>query len=281
MASSWAARFQLIYLDPPFASGKEYTARVEGEAGRTARAVAAYSDSDSFEGYLKSLFARLALMRDLLSDTGSLYVHADWHAIHYIKVELDRLFGRQRFINEIIWCYYGPSPIRSAFKRKHDNILVYTRSKEYYFNSDAVRVPYSPSTYKTFQNAKAGFGKVPDLDRGKVPEDWWPDIPVVARLHGERCGYDTQKPARLLERIVSASSQAGSLVGDFYAGSGTTAVASARLGRNCVLAEQNPVGVEKALLRLSSVEPAPALRLWRYSPADDAEGDPSAGKSDH
>ncbi len=191
-------------------------------------------------------------------------MHLDWHAVHYVKVELDRLFGRKRFLNEIIWCYHGPSPIRSAFKRKHDTILVYTRSADYYFDADAVRVPYDPATVKTFASSpRAGFGKVPDLARGKVPEDWW-YFPVVARIHSERVGYETQKPAALLERIVRASSRPGDLVGDFFAGSGTAGVVAARLGRPSILSDRNPLAVEKTLLRLAQLDPRPEVRLWRY-----------------
>ena len=197
---------QLLYLDPPFGSGKAYQARVEGERGRQSAAVRAYRDDRDFDAYLAWLFRRLAFARDLLTDSGTLYVHLDWHAVHYVKVELDRLFGRGRFLNEIIWCYHGPSPIRSAFKRKHDTILVYTRGPDYFFDADAVRVPYDESTVKTFASSrKAGFGKVPNLARGKVPEDWW-YFPVVARIHSERVGYETQKPEALLARIIKASS---------------------------------------------------------------------------
>lgn len=263
-AAGWAGRFQLLYLDPPFGSGKTYEARVDGARGRLSQSVNAYRDDADFDAYLDWLYRRLARARDLLTDSGTLYVHLDWHAVHYVKVELDRLFGRQRFLNEIIWCYHGPSPIRTAFKRKHDTILVYTRTASYFFDADAVRVPYDPSTVKTFASSpRAGFGKVPDLARGKVPEDWW-YFPVVARVHSERVGYQTQKPEALLERIVRASSRPGDRVGDFFAGSGTTGVVAARLGRDAVLAECNPVGVEKTLLRLSGLRPAPRVKLWRY-----------------
>ncbi len=264
MTSQWAGRFQLIYLDPPFGSGKVYAARVDGDRDRQAQAVAAYRDDQDFEAYLDWLTERLAFCRDLLSHTGTLYVHMDWHAVHYVKVFLDRLFGRDRFLNEIIWCYHGPSPIRRAFKRKHDTILAYTRSADYFFDADAVRVPYDESTVKTFASSpKAGFGKVPDLARGKVPEDWW-YFPVVARKHSERVGYETQKPEALLERIVLASSRPGDIVADFFAGSGTTGVVAARLGRHAVLVERNPIGVEKTLLRLARLAPQPQVRLWRY-----------------
>ena len=263
-ADDWAGQFQLIYLDPPFGSGKAYAARVAGSRERQSRQVRAYRDDQDFDAYLGWLNERLAYVRDLLSESGTLYVHLDWHAVHYVKVALDRLFGRQRFLNEIVWCYHGPSPIRSAFKRKHDTILVYTKTADYFFDADAVRVPYNKSTFKTFANsAKAGFGKVPDLARGKVPEDWW-YFPVVARIHSERVGYETQKPEALLERIIKASSRPADLVGDFFAGSGTTGVAAARLGRNTILVERNPIGIEKSLLRLARLEPVPHVRLWRY-----------------
>jgi SAM-dependent methyltransferase len=133
-----------------------------------------------------------------------------------------------------VWVYHGPSPVRKSFNRKHDTLLMYTKGERYTFNVDAVRQPYDPSTVKTFAaSPKAGFGKVPDLERGKVPEDWW-YFPVVARLHKERTGYPTQKPEALLERIVLASSNPGDLVGDFFCGSGTTAVAAAKLGRRFI-----------------------------------------------
>ena len=264
MTAEWAGRFQVIYVDPPFGTGKAYAARVDGARGRRAQAVTAYRDDQDFDDYLAWLNERLVVCRDLLAPSGTLYVHLDWHAVHYVKVALDRLFGRERFLNEIIWCYHGPSPIRSAFKRKHDTILVYTRSADYFFDADAVRVPYDASTVKTFASSpKAGFGKVPDLERGKVPEDWW-YLPVVARVHSERVGYETQKPEALLARIVKASSRPGDLVGDFFAGSGTTGVVAARLGRNAVLVDRNPVAVEKCLLRLARLAAPPIVRLWRY-----------------
>jgi hypothetical protein len=173
-------------------------------------------------------------MYRLLAATGTLYLHLDWHASAYARLILDEIFGSNRLLNEIAWIYHGPSPIRTAFNRKHDTILVYTKSDKYTFNVDDIRQPYHPTTHKTFASStKAGFGKVPDLKRGKVPEDWW-YFPVVARLHLERSGYPTQKPEALLERIIRASSNPCDLVADFFCGSGTAATVSARLGRRFI-----------------------------------------------
>ena len=257
-------RFDLIYLDPPFGTGQVFKARVGGSRSRSALNVEAYRDDDRFDDYLDWLEARLALCRDLLEDRGTLYVHLDWHSVHYVKVRLDRIFGRERFLNELIWCYHGPNPIKSAFKRKHDTILVYTKSADYFFDADAVRVPYDPSTVKTFRSSsKAGFGKTPNLERGKVPEDWW-YFPVVARMHSERVGYETQKPLALLDRIVRASSPAGGLVGDFFGGSGTTAVSAVRLGRSAILCDSNPTAIGKSLDRLEDLPERPTTRVWRF-----------------
>jgi len=232
-------KIDLIYADPPFFTNRRYPVRVgRGEDSRRPRdwqLAEGYPDHwPDLETYLDMLYPRLALMHRLLSPRGTLYLHLDWHASAYARLLLDELFGSERLLNEIVWVYHGPSPIRTAFNRKHDTILVYTKSQDYTFNVDSIRVPYDPTTVKTFASStKAGFGKIPDLARGKVPEDWW-YFPVVARLHNERTGYPTQKPAALLERILLASSNPGELVADFFCGSGTTAVAAARLGRRFI-----------------------------------------------
>ena len=236
----YEGRIQLIYTDPPFFTNRHYPVRVgRGEDSRRPEVwqlAEGYPDHwINLDAYLDMLYPRLVLMHRLLSPSGSLYLHLDWHANAYARLLLDEIFGPERLLNEIVWVYHGPSPIRRAFNRKHDTILVYTKNDTYTFNVDAVRTPYDPNTVKTFAaSPKAGFGKIPDLKRGKVPEDWW-YFPVVARLHNERTGYPTQKPEALLERIILAASNPGDIVADFFCGSGTTAVVAARHGR-CYLA---------------------------------------------
>jgi DNA modification methylase len=236
LLDEFEGQIDLIYADPPFLTGKAYRARIGH--GEDSRAPKSWRTTQGFHdnwpdgaAYLDMLFPRLQLMHNLLSESGTLYLHLDWHASAYARVLMDEIFGPDRLINEIVWVYHGPSPIRSAFNRKHDTILAYSKSKEYTFNVDDVRVAYNPSTIKTFKSSpRAGFGKQPDLERGKVPEDWW-YFPVVARLHKERTGYPTQKPEALMERIILASSNPGDLVADFFSGSGTSVSVAARLKR--------------------------------------------------
>jgi DNA modification methylase len=235
----YEGQVDLIYADPPFYTNKRYPVRVgrEEDSRRPQewQLVDGYPDHwPNVESYLDMLYPRLQIMHRLLAPHGTLYLHLDWHADHYARLLLDEIFGPERLLNEIIWVYHGPSPIRSAFNRKHDTILAYTKSSEYTFNVDAVREPYNPKTVKTFASSpKAGFGKVPDLERGKVPEDWW-YFPVVARLHNERTGYPTQKPQALLERIILASSNPGDLVADFFCGAGTTSLVASQLERRFI-----------------------------------------------
>ncbi len=253
----YAGGIHLIYADPPFFTNRRYPARIgRGEDSRKPQDWAlaeGYRDSwPSLDAYLDFLYQRLALMYRLLSPNGTLYLHLDWHADSYARILLDEIFGPDNLLNEIIWTYHGPSPIRRAFNRKHDTILVYVKGHGYTFNVDAVREPYNPSTVQTFKaSPKAGFGKVPDLERGKVPEDWW-YFPVVARLHKERTGYPTQKPENLLERIILASSNPGELVADFFCGSGTALAAAARLGRRFIGSDSAFRAVHTARRRLAT-----------------------------
>lgn len=257
-------RVDLIYADPPFFTNKQYRARIgRGEDSRRPQdwqMAEGYGDHwADLDAYLDFLHPRLALMYLLLAPHGTLYLHLDWHADAYARLLLDELFGREHLLNEIIWTYHGPSPIRRAFNRKHDTILVYAKNDNYTFNADAVREPYHPNTVKTFaSSSKAGFGKNPNLERGKVPEDWW-YFPVVARLHNERTGYPTQKPEALLERILLASSNPGDLVADFFCGSGTFPLVAARHGRRFLAGDVAWHAVHTVCRRLIDSAQAPFM----------------------
>jgi len=248
-------KINLIYADPPFFTNRRYSMRIgRGEDSRRPQEwqlAEGYPDHwPNIESYLDMLYPRLKLMYDLLAPTGTLYLHLDWHANAYARLLLDEIFGSDHLLNEIVWVYHGPSPIRSAFNRKHDTLLVYTKSEKYTFNVDQVRQPYDPTTVKTFASSpKAGFGKIPNLARGKVPEDWW-YFPVVARLHRERSGYPTQKPEALLERILLASSNPGDCVADFFCGSGTTAVVATKLGRQFIASDLSFRAIHTTRVRL-------------------------------
>lgn len=263
-------RLQLIYADPPFFTNRKYPVRIgRGEDSRKPedwRLSEGYPDSwASLDEYLQFLYERLKLMVRLLAPNGMLYLHLDWHADAYARLLLDELLGPDNLVNEIIWAYHGPSPIRRAFNRKHDTILAYAKGSDYIFNADAVREPYNPSTVSTFKSSpRAGFGKVPNLERGKVPEDWW-YFPVVARLHSERTGYPTQKPEALLERIIRASSEQGGLVADFFCGSGTAAVVAARNGRCFLGADASPRSIHATRNRLVEAEVPFSLEMTDVS----------------
>ena len=253
-------RIDLIYADPPFFTNRKFSARIgRGEDSRKPskwKLAEGYHDAwPDLDSYLQFLYERLELMVRLLAPNGTLYLHLDWHADAYARLILDELLGANGvFINEIIWAYHGPSPIKTAFNRKHDTILSYAKGRDYTFNVDAVREPYNQSTINTFKSSrKAGFGKIPNLERGKVPEDWW-YFPVVARLHNERTGYPTQKPEALMERIVLASSNKGDLVADFFCGSGTTALVAARHGRKFITSDKAVRAVNTARGRLSETD---------------------------
>ncbi len=253
----YEGRVNLIYADPPFFTNQKFRARIgRGEDSRKPsewQLAEGYHDNwKGLDEYLQFLYERLSLMRRLLALNGTLYLHLDWHANSYARLILDELFGADNLLNEIIWAYHGPSPIRRAFNRKHDTILACVKGAGYTFNADAVREPYNPSTVKTFESSsKAGFGKVPNLERGKVPEDWW-YFPVVARLHNERTGYPTQKPEALIERILLASSNPGDLVADFFCGSGTTPLVAARTGRRFLACDETFRAIHTTRVRLTA-----------------------------
>jgi site-specific DNA-methyltransferase (adenine-specific) len=249
--------FRLIYLDPPFNTGRNQsrqsitTARVatgapgdrvgfKGQNYETIKGLV-YSYSDSFADYWSFLEPRLVEAWRLLDDTGTLYLHLDYREVHYAKVVLDALFGRDCFLNEIVWAYDYGARTKRRWPAKHDNILVYVKDpSRYFFDSAGVdREPYMAPGLVTPE--KAALGKLPT-------DVWWHTI--VSPTGREKTGYATQKPEGILRRIVQASSEPGDWVLDFFAGSGTTGAVARALGRRFVLVDENPQAIEVMRARL-------------------------------
>ena len=187
---------------------------------------------------------RLNEMKRVLSNTGTIYIHCDYRLVHYIKVEMDKIFGFDNFRNEIIWHYNSAPRKKGDFGRRHDTILRYSKTDEYTFNIDDVRVPYS-------KTAPRGYAKEKYYnDLGKVMGDVWKINIIGQNDKTERVGYNTQKPKELLEVIVKASSNKGDLVADFFGGSGTTGVVAKELERNYIMCDINERAVEISEMRL-------------------------------
>ena len=238
----------LIYIDPPFNTGKVQTRQTmknvrsetgsrigfKGQTYDTIKGVA-FGYNDSFEDYWNFLEPRLEEAWRLLTPRGTLYLHLDYREVHYAKVLLDALFGRDSFLNEIIWAYDYGARAKRKWPAKHDNILVYVKNpQDYQFNSEEVdREPYMAPGLVTPE--KVALGKLPT-------DVWWHTI--VSPNGKEKTGYPTQKPLGILRRIIAASSRPNDWVLDFFAGSGTTGVAAAGLGRNFVLVDENPEAIQ-------------------------------------
>ncbi len=260
----------LIYLDPPYNSKRVYNCSFGAKAQAKAFddnwswgqeqirwlndinernknvwcllncLMKTFKRNDGLPAYLVAMTVRLIEMHRVLKSTGSIYLHVDPTASHYLKLVMDQVFGGGRFRNEIIWCYTGPSPCKRYFPKKHDTILFYSKDEDYTFNPDAVRLPYVAE----FTKARGVHGKKDyeeddqreRYNKGKLPTSWWADgfLSNISAYRKELLGYPTQKPIALLERIIEASSNEGDVVLDPYMGSGTTIEAAAKLNRNWI-----------------------------------------------
>lgn len=250
--------FTLIYLDPPFNTGRSQARQsttsvrsavgtIRGFKGQQYERIRGdlMSYDDSFEDYWTFLEPRLAEAWRLLADDGTLYLHLDYREAHYAKVLLDALFGRESFLNEIIWAYDYGAKSKSKWPTKHDTILVYVKNPAgYHFDSTAVdREPYMAP----------GLVTPEQVERGKLPTDvWWHTI--VSPTGREKTGYPTQKPVGILRRIVQASSREGDWVLDFFAGSGTTGAVAALFGRKFVLIDQAGESIAVITERMKKAE---------------------------
>ena len=247
-------KVDLVYIDPPFASGADYAKKVYirrnpkvAEAIKQAETEVdneelrnfeekMYGDVWDKERYLNWMYENLMAIKSVMSDTASIYVHLDWHIGHYVKILMDEIFGEDKFMNEIVWCYTGPgSPGMQQFSRKHDTIYWYSNSDVHIFNADDVRVP-SEVHSGGFNGEMSKDDSGAYSSKGKIPEDWW-EFAVSSRFKVDgvnRVEYATEKPFKLLERIIKASSNEGMLVADFFGGSGVTATVANRLGRRFI-----------------------------------------------
>jgi site-specific DNA-methyltransferase (adenine-specific) len=264
------ASIPLIYIDPPFNTGRKQTrqslktkrslagSRVgfKGQTYETIKGTVTSYD-DSFVDYWAFLEPRLEEAWRVLTPSGTLYLHLDYREVHYAKVLLDAMFGRESFLNEIIWAYDYGARSKSKWPAKHDNILVYVKDPNAYtFNSDAVdREPYMAPGLVTAEKAA----------KGKLPTDvWWHTI--VSPTGKEKTGYATQKPLGILRRIVQASSNEGDWVLDFFSGSGTTGAAAQEMGRRFLLVDSNPEAIQVMRSRLGGGDLASTVEFVEWNP---------------
>jgi len=255
----WAGKINLIYIDPPFFTGADFTIRTKIGDEQIEKAPSiieerAYKDtwSGGIASYLKYMYERLVLMRELLAENGTIYVHLDWRLSHYVKVLMDEIFGYENFINEIVWVYHGPgSPNMKCFNRKHDVILFYSKTNNYVFNREEIRVP-SEVHVGGFEGELDEEKTKEYMEKGKVPEDWW-YYAIVKRSKTENLGYPTQKPEALLKRIILTSSNPGDIVADFFCGSGTTLAVAEKLGRRWIGCDLSKFAIQVTRKRLLDI----------------------------
>lgn len=237
-----------IYMDPPFGTGSL----------RHGRGYTYLDRADDPEAFVAWLVPYLEHSRRVLTPSGSIFVHLDYRSVHYVKITLDRLFGRDKFINEIIWCYAVGGKSRRGFGRKHDTILWYARSTAWAFYPDAVRVPRRGGSHMRVVDGvqektdrKTGQIYRYPIAAGKIPEDWWTDVETLNHSDRERTGWPSQKPERLVERILRGVTASGDRVADWFAGSGTTAAVAQRLSRSFITVDREPAAVELCAARLT------------------------------
>jgi DNA modification methylase len=276
---------KLIYIDPPFDVGADFSMDItigEGEDGESFTKKPsvieeiAYRDTwgKGADSFISMIYERLLLMHGLLAEDGSIYVHCDWRLSGHTRLVMDEIFGKDNFVNEIIWTYFGPGTDKSKeFTKKHDTIYFYAKDKgKHIFNDKDIRVEHSDKTKDNYKKGLAGSGfsaeSINDREKdtyadetnlnklGKIPEDWW-EMAIAARYPVDgikRTGYPTEKPLPLLERIVKASTSEGDLVADFFCGSGTTLAVAERLGRKWIGTDLGKFGVHTSRKRMIGVQ---------------------------
>src|SRR3989338_7100945 len=276
-----AGGIKLIYIDPPFDVGADFSMDIEiGDDTFTKKPNVleeiAYRDTwgKGADSFIAMIYERLRLMHDLLAEDGSIYVHCDWRVSGYMRLVLDEVFGKQNFVNEIVWAYFGPGTDKSKeYTKKHDTIFFYAKDKgRHIFNDKDIRVEHSEKTKGNYKKGLAGSGfsaesinsrekevysEESNLNKlGKIPEDWW-EMAIAARYPVDgvkRTGYPTEKPLPLIERIIKGSSNEGDLVADFFCGSGTTLAVAEMLGRKWIGADLGKFGIHTSRKRMIGVQ---------------------------
>ncbi|MBO4299445.1 MAG: site-specific DNA-methyltransferase [Clostridia bacterium] len=268
LIGQYAGQVQLIYLDPPFRTGQTFVMRVrvgekEWKSGAGTLTQPIYSDDLEFDAYMALMRETLTGAKKLLSETGVIYLHADYRMHPYLRLLMDEVFGEANFLNEIIWSYQTGGRARRFFSRKHDVILFYRKSRKYYFNLDSVPISrqdarrnhmkrHVDADGRVYRSIKSG-GKIYTYydDEPAFPGDVWDDVSHLQQKDPQRTGYDTQKPMRLLERIILSSSKPGDIVCDLFSGSGTTLEAAWRSGRRFIGTDLNAYALQTTRRRMA------------------------------
>ena len=279
LAQGYEGKINLIYIDPPFDSKADYSHKMtitptplvgEGkgkgfEFTKEPSVIERLAYKDTWTGgtdsYLDMLYPRLQLMKRLLAEDGSIYVHLDYNANSYVRILLDEIFGKDCFQNEIIWHYIIGASGTARWGRKYQSILFYSKSSNHYFDLDSVRVPYNPETIARAKRGDPRYSIDPEEleKKGKNPGDVWIDITPIQGNAIESVDYDTQKPIALLRRIIKASSKIGDIVADLFGGSGTACFVAEELGRRWIMCELGKVGIQVTRSRLVEQEAKPFL----------------------
>lgn len=263
LLKEYRGKVDLVYIDPPFDSKADYIKKVKIKGEKVEGVQEGlleekqYTDIWENDEYLQFMYERLLIVKELLSDSGSMYLHCDWHKSHHLRCLLDEVFGEDNFVNEIVWCNTGPTNQENNYPRKHQVIYFYTKNKKYTFNTDKARVEYKKSNKSTGKTALAGKADDKALEfldqQGKVVEDWWVDIADIGKVHGEDIGYPTQKTEALLTRILNVGSNSGDLVMDCFCGSGTTLAVAQKLGRKWIGCDINLGAIQTTTKRLNQI----------------------------
>ena len=284
LLESHRGRVQVVYLDPPFGTGDTFHMKIG--TGKRQLNLPVYADNMDESAYLSWMRVILSGARELLTDSGSLYLHIDYRMSAKLRLMLDEIFGAQNFMNEIVWCYKSGGRSTRYYPRKHDTILFYRKSAKVFFNIQAVGSPRGPEKRNHMKRFIDEDGRICFTIRsaGKIytyyedtlmyPSDVWDDIEHLQQKDTERVGYATQKPEALLNRVILASSQPGDLVCDFFSGSGTTAAAASKLGRRFLVLDASPLSLYTLRARQLKSASAHSMlegdqELILHYPADD------------